>query len=312
MKINNTIFQTESFQPSAKKAIIDENDILYRIDADNIFIDASLIPFVEYDKNCFDYFFSNFQKSHYIKLIRAVQTENERLSKTIVKVKHFDNNYCLLLPKTIEEYRASLGKKTRMHLGQYLRHMEKELDVNGGGYYVKNFSPENKYIFDKINELNKERCLSKGFESGGWNLTLWEKLKDKGVLNYLMIGDEIVAGTISSIYNNQLCLFAIAHSNDYGKLNPGNCILYKTIENAIAKKIPVFNFLWGNCEYKSRFGAKEIQLFDYYICRRKSDYFILKSKLFVKKLIKKIKIAIKFVLRKPYHIVKRLLRSFLK
>lgn len=46
MTIHNLIFQTEAFQPSAEKAIIDENEILFRIDADNIFIDASLIPFV--------------------------------------------------------------------------------------------------------------------------------------------------------------------------------------------------------------------------------------------------------------------------
>lgn len=198
-----------------------------------------------------------------------------------------------------------------MHLGQYCRHIEQEFLKQGGGFFTTNFTNDSKYIFDEIVKLNIERCYSKGVIPGD-NTHLFSSLRDAGVLNYLKIGDKIVAGTIGSVYNNQFCLHVIAHSNDYGQFNPGNVILYKTIENVIAQKIPVFNFLWGGCEYKSRFGAKEMQLFDYYIYRKFSDYLVHKLKALVIKLIKKAKSVIKSILRPPYHAAKWLYHHTLK
>lgn len=305
MKLNSTIYQTADFKTSYEKACIDGNDIFYKIDGENVFIDASLIPFVEYEETCFNYFFNAFPKAHYIKFIRAAQSQNEKLYSKTIKIKHFDNNFCLSLHNiNIEDYRVSLGKKTRMHLGQYLRRIEKELYKYGGGYYHVRVSEETRGIMNEIVDLNHERCESKGFKAGTDKENLFNTLKNYGILNYLTIGDRIVAGTIGSIYNNQFCLHVISHSNDYGKLNPGNAILYKTIENAIKQKIPIFNFLWGDCEYKSRFGAQEIQLFDYYVYQRYSDFFVKKSEIFCKKIIKKIKSLLKSIFRPPYHAAK--------
>ena len=298
--------------PLYKKIVFNNNDVFYRDEGKYVTVASSLIPFSEYDKSIIEYFFSEFPKLSFIKFERAAQTENECILSKIIKLKHFDNNFCLELPESIEEYKSSLGKKTRMHLGQYLRHTEKELNENGGGYYTAPLTEENRSLMEKLVDLNHERCESKGFQSGAEKEKIFNLLKEYGVLNYLKLGDEIIAGTIGSIYNNQFCLHLIAHSNDYSKLNPGNCILYKTIEYAISKKIPVFNFLWGNCEYKSRFGAKEIQLFDYYVYRKYSNYFIQKIKIFLKKMIKNAKSGLKFIFRPSYHMVKRLIRSFIK
>lgn len=273
MKLDNTIFQTKDFKPNSKCVIIDDNEIYYEKNDKEISIDSSLIPFIQYDENCFKFFFNSFPEIKCIKIFRASETNKEILPKNTLKIKHFDNNLCLTLPENIDLYKASLGKKTRMHLGQYLRHVEKEVLEQGGGYFIENFSNDNKQIFDNIVALNKERASSKGLQTGNYNSSLWDKLKDKGVLIYLMIGNRIIAGTIGSIFNNQFNLFVIAHSNDYGKLNPGNTILYKTIEYAINKKIKYFNFLWGNCEYKSRFGAQEIKIYNYIIYRKKTNFF---------------------------------------
>ena len=312
MKINNTIFQTEAFQQLTKKVIIDNNQIFYKLDNNNIIIDSSLIPFKEYERKIFNYFFKEYPTIKYIKFVRASESIDTKKYTKVLKEKHFDNNYCLSLPENIEKYMASLGKKTRMHLNQYLRHIDKEIQKNGGGYYKTQFSSENKYIFDKINDLNKERCHSKGFETGGYNLTLWDKIGENGILFYLKIGDKIVAGTIGSVYNNQFCLFAIAHDNDYGKLNPGNAILYKTIEYAINQNLCDFNFLWGGCEYKTRFGAEEIKLYNYFVYRKYFDYLCDKTKLILNDLNKLNKKILKSIFKPPYHVLKWIYHYTLK
>lgn len=313
MKINNTIYQSKYVNPSLETVDIEGNEIYFRKENNHIVVEASLIPFVNFDQSISDYFFKQYSDIKYVMLERAAYTENEKLPAKVLKLKNFDNNFAIELPESIELYRASLGKKTRMHLGQYLRKLDKELEEKGGGFFTAKFTEDSRPIFDRITAMNRERCYTKGFEGGKGNPKLWDILRDTGFMNYLKIGDRIVAGTISSIYNNQLCLHVISHSNEYGKINPGNIILYKTIETALTQKISVFNFLWGDCEYKSRFGGKQVLLYDYYIFKKSSDYFlkVISSNLKtfvsqVKALAKKAFFPFYRILRWGYHhIIKR-------
>ena len=147
MQLRNTIYQSEDFNSSREKVVIDGNDVFYKIEGSRISVASSLIPIEQYTNSLFDYFFKTYPQAKIIKFERAYQTQ-AKIPNKMIRLKHFDNNFRLELPNSIEEYKSSLGKKTRMHLGQYQRHIEKELYKSGGGYHMVGFNEKSKSIFD--------------------------------------------------------------------------------------------------------------------------------------------------------------------
>lgn len=111
MKLDNTIYESIYLNPDMDSVQIDDNTIFYKLNNNFVYAESILIPFNQWDEQVFEYFFSKYPNLKYIKLNRAVFTKNEILPKKTLRIKHFDNNFCLGLPDTIEKYRASLGKK---------------------------------------------------------------------------------------------------------------------------------------------------------------------------------------------------------
>lgn len=283
----NTIFQTDEFNKEYKKIKIEDNYYYINIHKNEIELNFTMVSINYCQEKIINFLFKTYPKINTIIIKNAILT-NKQNNNSILELSSI-SNFQLLLPVTINEYTSSLGKKTRMHLGQYQRHIEKEITNNGGGYYSIPISQESKNIFNSIIDLNHERCSSKGIVAGTEKESLYKKLVGYGIINYIKVGNKIIAGTISSVYNGQLNLHVIAHDNSYNKYNPGNVILLKTIEYAINQNISVFNFLWGACEYKKRFLANEVFMYDYYICRNKFILFNTKIKLLNKHIINKIK-----------------------
>ncbi len=273
-----TIYQTDSFNPGADSFSFNNHKYLYKTAGNSFVLLSRLQNTDDFNQQILDYIFQKYDCKKIV--LDSITRSNPCTYKKALFVPHpVDSNFCLYLPDSLDEYMASLGKKTRQHLKWYQRQLDKFLlsqDIKSK--YVCEKSHINKAVFENIVALNQERCLGKGFESGVDSGLLFKRLHENCVINYLEIDSKIVAGTIASVYNGALNLHVIAHSNSYGQFNIGNLILLKTIEYAITNDIHVFNFLWGNCEYKSRFGAKEQKFYNIEIYRTFIPYLIRCSK----------------------------------
>ena len=288
----DTIFQTKNFNKNKKYIQIENHDIYYEIKNSTMYVNSRLVNIHSYSVNLIEYLFSiekinriifkpcsllinnkldikkskkniknNFKKKIFFKIKNNFDINNNQLS-----------NFKLILPTTIDEYNNSLGKKTRQHLRWYQKNIDNS-DFSKKLSFIIQEKDDISYLdFKKLVELNHERCSIKGFKSGTNSLELYNELKDNCLCCYFFIDKKIIAGTISSIYNNELSLFLIAHDNTFNSYNIGNLILLKTIEVAITKQIKIFNMLWGKCTYKERFKANEELLFDF-ICYKQKKYF---------------------------------------
>lgn len=223
-------------------------------------------------------------------------------------IENSDDNV-LILPESIDIYQQELGKKTRQHLRYYKKQLEFYISENNQILEQKsiNFAdlknPEK--IFTDIYRLNAERCLSKGFNSGARKQ--WYSVFIKyGRVSLLLLNNEVIAGTIYTVIEDKLFLHIISHDNFYNKYNIGNIVLLNTIEDAITNKIKEFHFLWGNCDYKKRFGAISIPIYTVCIYRKIYLYYFDKIKLQIiphcllgiKEISNKQKKAIKLTLKK--------------
>ena len=273
-----TIFQTDSFNPESDSFSFNDHKYLYKTAGNSLILLSRLQNTDDFNQQIFDYIFKTYDCKKIV-LDSIVKNDSCAYKKALFVPHPVDSNFCLLLPASLDEYVASLGKKTRQHLKWYQRQLDKFLlSENIEGKYLCEHSHINKAVFENIVALNQERCSGKGFKSGVDAELLFKRIHENCVINYLEIDSEIVAGTIASVYNGALNLHVIAHSNSYGQFNIGNLILLKTIEYAINNGIHVFNFLWGNCEYKSRFGASEQKFYNIEIYKAMMPYLIRCSK----------------------------------
>lgn len=322
-----SIFQSKECNISRNEYILaDGKKIYYLVQDDSVFVISRLTLFSDfYDRDFFSYCFKNLKRKKII-FTHCRQKENDLPKFTVCKKNPIDTNLRIDLPyKDTEEFISSLGKKTRMHLRQYQRGFERKF--NGGGYksivqsFEQGFPAVDKSNFEYVVKLNHERCLSKGFESGVDGEKYWNSYKKYAVLNLLTAEGMIVAGTISTVFNGELCLHVIAHDNDYGSYNVGNLILLQTIDYAIKSGIKTFNMLWGRCDYKLRFNAVEETLYDYFVCKNlfvftseQIKFFFKETKIFLPKAFsfakRKILGGIKFMLKKLhlFNFVKRMMK----
>jgi CelD/BcsL family acetyltransferase involved in cellulose biosynthesis len=171
-------------------------------------------------------------------------------------------DYVLRLPEDPEVYFSKLGCATRKHLKYYDRKLL-EHDSQAKFYLVKGSDIE-RDVVEKVIILNHRRMKTKGKTSG----LRGEYAKKVSALafRYGFIGvfesaGEIIAGALSFQVGRHFYLETIAHDDCYNRFNLGQLCLLKTIQRAISEGATHFHFLWGDCEYKTRFLAKKVPFF---------------------------------------------------
>lgn len=209
-----------------------------------------------------------------------------------------DNILDLAVFDNIEDYQSHLGKKTRQHLKNYRRRFHDLCEAENNAFELKVLIPQKESeefanYCGRIYDLNSERCLSKGFSSGTDKRWIDVCARCGGAICYVL-NNSVVAGTMFSLYNNNLYLHVIAHDNMYSSYNVGNLVLLDTIEYALEHRISEFHFLWGECDYKIRFGAEKYDLLDVTVYKSFPKYVISKLILVIKELKQSI---IKLVLK---------------
>lgn len=179
------------------------------------------------------------------------------------------------------EYLGSMGKKTRQHLKNYRSRLNRACEFDSLKVFEMTGNEHNKDEFyaaaNQIYEMNELRCIEKGFHAG--TKKEWIDVAYKsGKLVLYRLNDRIIAGTLMTYDGNQAFLHSIAHDPQFDNWNIGSLVLLDTISYAINDGILFFHFLWGECEYKTRFLAVEYPLYDLIIYRKWLPYIIAKEK----------------------------------
>ncbi len=215
------------------------------------------------------------------------------------------NTFCYL-PESIESYMSKLGKSSREHIRSYERKFFST--YNSVKCFTQYSNEVNKNDFMEIIRLNRERCLLKGFKSGCDELyaeRLFELITSYGTVTYLKLENKIIAGVILTKVKNEACLQVISHDNSYSNCHIGYVILKKAIEQSIKDNINVFNFLWGDFQYKFQFGGEKKTLNDVIYFKYFTDYYLA---IFVDQSITARKALLGFIkklLRPYYHFARR-------
>ena len=310
-----TIFNSKNFNKDFQYLKNINNNIYYDTNKDTIILKTQMMNITDFNSDFISNIFNKYPQYNKIKFDKLI-IENNTIKSTIFNAYHLIcnvneiSNNLLKLPLSLEDYLKSLGKKTRQHLKWYQRQIEK--DFSNYVYVIEN--NEN----CKIQTLNEIMCLlHKRRKNRG--LEVYSDLKeffpnfDGYIVNcYLTINGKIVAGTISTVFNGALNLHYITHDDNYSSYNIGNLILLKTIEYAISQKIKIFNLLWGNLEYKKRFGCVEQKLYDLTIYKNKKEYLIKKNKKIIKNFIFTIKNLIKSWNKKVYIVLRFIYQHSIK
>lgn len=190
------------------------------------------------------------------------------------------NDYIIDLPAVVDDYYLQLGSTTRKHIKNYKSRLQR--DYPQASFHLKCRDEIDDSIIDRIVQLNVERMKYKGIVPGlnsDENTKIHAFSQHYGCVAYVEIDGEIVAGCISYILSKRIFLHIIAHDNSHSKYNIGQVCLFFLIQSAIEQQLNTFHFLWGDNEYKMRFGAKPHALFSYFVYRSYSvDYIINNTK----------------------------------
>ncbi len=312
-----TIFN-ETYNYDDESFVYNNKSFFYSVEGSTVVLKTKMMSLSDFDNNFCDYIFNK----HFLfcnKLIlEKIDIDRCVIAKTTGFIKYKGKkvfyeisdqcNNRLILPDSIEEYIATLGKKTRQHLKWYQRQLEKDFSEYDIEYVIEDSQHSNKETIETIISLLHRRRKNRGLVCVSDANEIQKILSGYNVNCYLKVNGKIVAGTISSIYNGVLNLHYISHDDAFNEYNVGNLILLKTIDYAISQKIKIFNFLWGNNEYKNRFGAVEQKLYNLYFFRNSwlfwEKFFQLKLKETIPKIINYSKKIIKFLFYPVYFIIK--------
>jgi CelD/BcsL family acetyltransferase involved in cellulose biosynthesis len=165
------------------------------------------------------------------------------------------------LPETAEAWEASLGKSTRRNLKLYenrLRRAHPEARTE-----LIDPSDRAEELLDLIVAWKVARYAAKGLT------TYWEKPEEYTLVLELMRrgdGEAVVTtvdGRVAAVVllfwsGRAVCAQEWAHDPAYDSLHLGFVCLRAGVRHAISKGATRMDLLWGNEQYKERFGARHV------------------------------------------------------
>ena len=165
-----------------------------------------------------------------------------------------------------------------------------EINLNPTKHEKKNIL--NFFIIKKTKQLNR---------TNAWNYLNIKKYKNyiNNLLDYnnknitfscLKIENKIISAHIGYVYNNIFYYIFPVYDNDYKKYSPGNILLCELLENCQTENFKSFDFTIGSEAYKTKLNNKSCEIIEYISSETilgYTYYFLIKLKIFLKKLIKK-------------------------
>jgi CelD/BcsL family acetyltransferase involved in cellulose biosynthesis len=176
------------------------------------------------------------------------------------------------LPRTWDEYLATLDKKQRHELRRKIRRAEAEAQTD---WYVvdparHDLAAEMESFFELHRLSSPEKSIFMDAQMRGFFSDVAQALAGRGWLHlsFITMNAQRAAGMLCFEYNNAFEVYNSGYDpNSYAQLSPGIVLLSYCIRQAIEQERGVFDFLRGDEEYKFRFGARPTGVYEVTLAR---------------------------------------------
>ena len=169
--------------------------------------------------------------------------------------------------ESLDQITVKLSKGWRQDIGRQRRRLEKlgpvEMLTCG-----PNEGERAKGLFQKLMLFHSERWGYQRNEPAKRRImTLWRNLATHALPSKLLhvsairCGDEVIACSLSFQFNNRFYFYIPASSLKWANYSPGKVHLAMLLEQAIASRIQVFDFLRGNESYKQQWTHMSVPLY---------------------------------------------------
>ena len=175
----------------------------------------------------------------------------------------------ITLPNSFENYLGSLDSKERRELARKLRRAEEDAamtyatDINKLDADVDDFLRLMRASMVSKNDFMTSR-MEKFFHASS------RAMFEAGFLQlaFLEVSSERAATYLNFVWDNQVLVYNSGLDPlKFAYLSPGQVLIARLIEKAIAEKRSTFDFLQGNEDYKYKLGGKDVKLFTLGITR---------------------------------------------
>ncbi len=205
------------------------------------------------------YVFKHFPTVYVIGL-RQIDTGPQRLSMPFQR-HDLSENFVLQLPRTVEEYRASLGKATRRNIKRYHTKLLTEYPDFQCRYYSG--AEIEQAHFEALLDLSEAAISAKGKVFGidpAFARGLWRLARECGFVMVASIDNKVCAGLICFRHGSYCFAHVVAHDRKYDAFWLGTLCYYLTICETIRHGDTVFNMGQLEYDYKTRLLAHKRNL----------------------------------------------------
>lgn len=180
------------------------------------------------------------------------------------------NDAVIRLPGGIDEYLSGLGTKTRQHVRNYRRRIEKEHP--GVEFAVVSGATIPTRSILRIIDLHRSRMAAKEQSSSideEYAQRLVQLMRECGLVVTAAIDGRIVGGALLTRVDDDCFLHVIAHDQEFNKYSLGMLCLVYGITDLIRRGAHRLHLLWGQSDYKTRLGAVDTELYSLVLYRHR-------------------------------------------
>jgi hypothetical protein len=172
------------------------------------------------------------------------------------------------LPKTWDEYLASLGRKDRKELKRKMKRLNtvENFHICRGETLKTDFD---EFIrLHRLSDPRKKKFMSEEMKAFFWDLFRVKKDRWKTNLCFLRIDNKNVAALMTFEFEDEILAYNSGYDPQYNYYSVGLLLHAFKIKQAVEEKKKIYDFLRGEERYKYDLGAKNLKLYKVVISRR--------------------------------------------
>ena len=170
-------------------------------------------------------------------------------------------DYQLTLPRSADDWVASLSSQTREKFRAHLRRAQRRQP--GFRFRTIASSAIEEAQVRRVIDFNRARMQAKRRRFGMSEADerhLCRMMRERGLLSVIEIDGEIRAGLLCTLAGDDIYMHVIAHDPAFDELRLGFLCCALTIQEAIGRRLRRFHFLWGYYDYKTKLGGERKEL----------------------------------------------------
>lgn len=164
------------------------------------------------------------------------------------------NDFIIHLPKSFEQYKSNLGKRTRTNLQYYINKLHREFP--DFSFSVQSNDSIDSSVISRIIELNRFRMKTKKIKSvfdEKFEYKIIEFSHKYGIVGSISINGQLAAGALCYKVGTSCYAHILAHEQAYDRYSIGMVCNLLMIHALIKKGVSEFHLDFGEHDYKYRF-----------------------------------------------------------